>query len=303
MSTPHIAIIGNVNVDMIMGPHEPWLEPGTEVLLPDYELRVGGQVANAAFALQALGVPFQLYANAGDDTLGRWLRDRFGEAGAHWPLAKLPTTVSVGITHPNGERTFFTNIGHLAAFGPDDVIPKLPNRAPEGSVALLVGLFLCPPLVDGFMKLLAALRSANYAVALDTGWPPQGWTPDVHAHFAEWLPLTDMLLINEAEARALSGEQEVEAAADRIRHTLPRQATLVIKRGPDGAQSLRGNEAAYAAAPPIVVADSIGAGDIFNAGFLAAHLKGLSLQECLEAGVRLASAVIATRPRSFDVSP
>ena len=42
MSEAQVVIIGNVNVDMIMGPQAPWPQPGTEVVLPDYELRPGG---------------------------------------------------------------------------------------------------------------------------------------------------------------------------------------------------------------------------------------------------------------------
>ena len=60
--------------------------------------------------------------------------------------------------------------------GPDDVLPFLPQRAPEGSVALLVGIFLSPLLAAAFPAVLDALRKAGYRIALDTGWPPEGWT-------------------------------------------------------------------------------------------------------------------------------
>ena len=301
MTGPHVAVIGNVNVDMIMGPLAPWPEPGTEVVLPDYELRVGGQAANSAMALEALGVPFLIHANAGRDMLGRWLKESFGSPAAHWRLAETPTTVSVGITHPNGERTFFTNMGHLEAFGPDDILPHIPEEAPEKSVALLVAAFLSPPLIPAYPAILAACRRAGYAIALDTGWPPGGWTGAILACFARWLPEIDILLVNEAEARALSGHHDLGTAAARIRPMMPKAATLVIKRGPEGAQAWQGSDAAHFPSPSISVADSIGAGDIFNAGFLAAHLRQRPLRECLQAGVELASAVIATRPRTYPV--
>jgi sugar/nucleoside kinase (ribokinase family) len=257
---PHVVVVGNVNVDMIMGPQAPWPQPGTEVVLPDYELRVGGSAGNAALALQALGVPVRLLANAGDDMLGRWLRDGFGAAAAHWRLADRPTTVSVGVTHPNGERTFFTNEGHLEALGPEDVLPHIPPRAPAGSVALLAGPFLCPPLYRDFSQILAALRAAGYRVALDTGWPPAGWTAEVRDRVGEWLGATDLLLFNETEAISFTGLRDFGAAVGAIRAALPAGATLVVKRGAGGAQAWRRGEAASAAAPPVRVADSIGAG-------------------------------------------
>ena len=131
---------------MVMGPQVPWPPAGTEVVLPDYELRVGGSAGNAALALQALGVPTRLLANAGDDPLGRWLKDCFRRGGRALAAGGTARRRSrVGITHPNGERTFFTNLGHLDVLGPDDVLPFLPERAPEGSAAFLVGTFLSPP--------------------------------------------------------------------------------------------------------------------------------------------------------------
>lgn len=300
-AVPHVAVVGNVNVDMIMGPQEPWPIPGTEVVLPDYELRVGGSAGNAALALQALDVPVLLLANAGDDTLGRWLKDSFGAAADHWRLADCPTTVSVGVTHPSGERTFLTNEGHLAALGPEDVLPFLPKRVPEGSTALLVGTFLSPLLVAAMPAILAALKSANYRIALDTGWPPSGWTAPVAQSLAAWLPDMHLLLINEAEALALSKADGLAEAVTRIRRLLPADATLVIKRGPEGASAWRGEDIASATAPSIAIADSIGAGDVFNAGFLAAEMRGASLAEALAEGVAFASAVITTRPRRYRV--
>jgi sugar/nucleoside kinase (ribokinase family) len=299
VSERHVAIIGNVNVDMIMGPQAPWPEPGTEVVLPDYELRVGGQAGNTALALSALSVPFRLYGNAGDDVLGRWLKASFGRAAEHWRLSEQPTTVSVGMTHPNGERTFFTSAGHLEDFRPEDVIGELPATVLPGSVALLVGTFLSPRLVGSFPELLTTLTKVGFAIALDTGWPPLGWSEAVRARLAGWLGATDLLLVNEAEALGFSAATDLTAAVATLRSKLPADATLVVKRGAEGASAWRRDQMCSAVPPRIDVADSIGAGDIFNAGFLAARLTGASVAKCLEAGVRYASKVIATRPRSY----
>lgn len=299
MSAPHVAVIGNVNVDMIMGPQEPWPRPGAEVVLPDYELRVGGSAGNAALALQALGVPLRLLANAGDDRLGHWLKESFGEAAEQWPLAPVPTTVSVGITHPNGERTFFTNRGHLDVFAPEDILPWLPSLAAEGSVALLVGPFLSPRIAEAFTDLLASLRSAGYRIALDTGWPPQGWSETARAQLAAWLAQVDMLLANEVEVTGFAQSEDLGPAVASIRSLMPARSVLAVKRGPNGASLWQGEDVTYAPAPPTRVADSIGAGDIFNAGFLAAVLAGAAPSDALRAGVELASRVIATSPRRY----
>ena len=60
-----IAVIGNVNVDLILGPAAPWPQPGTEIIVDHDELRVGGCAGNSALTLKALGVPFALAASIG----------------------------------------------------------------------------------------------------------------------------------------------------------------------------------------------------------------------------------------------
>jgi sugar/nucleoside kinase (ribokinase family) len=89
-----------------------------------------------------------------------------------------------------------------------------------GSFALLVGTFLSPPLVAAFSDVLTKLKTAGYRIALDTGWPPSGWTDDVRAHFADWLGASDALLTNESETLALGRTNTLDDAVENIRRML-----------------------------------------------------------------------------------
>ena len=120
-----LAVIGNVNVDLILGPAAPWPKAGTEIIVDHDELRVGGAAGNSALAWQALGVEFEISANIGSDQFGRWLSEAFGHRSDKWPVRPEKTTLSVGITHPDGERTFFTTRGHLPRFSLADVFAVL----------------------------------------------------------------------------------------------------------------------------------------------------------------------------------
>lgn len=111
-----LAVIGNVNVDLILGPAAPWPKAGTEIIVDHDELRVGGSAGNSALAWQALGIEFEIAANIGSDQFGRWLAEAFGHRSEKWQVRPEQTTLSVGITHPDGERTFFTTRGHLPRF-------------------------------------------------------------------------------------------------------------------------------------------------------------------------------------------
>lgn len=74
-----LAVIGNVNVDLILGPADPWPKAGTEVMVDHDELRVGGQAGNSALAWDGMGIEYEIAANVGDDQFGRWLADAFTE--------------------------------------------------------------------------------------------------------------------------------------------------------------------------------------------------------------------------------
>jgi sugar/nucleoside kinase (ribokinase family) len=294
-----VYVIGNVNVDLIMGPLAPWPAPGTESLLARSDLRVGGAAGNSALALRALGTPFRLVCNMGDDPFGRWLAEAFGPAATGWPRAAMPTTVSVGLTHPNGERTFLTSKGHLEALSLADVQAQLPATAAPGDITLLLGSFLSPALLADYESLLHGLGDRGFTIALDTGWPPGGWNPELRQRVAGWLASCDHVLLNEIEGAGLSGEREVEAAAAWIAARARPGATAVVKCGPLGATGWRNRQGAHAAAPKVAVIDTIGAGDAFDAGYLTACLQGRDLAAALADGVAVASAAISTSPRRY----
>lgn len=298
MSAP-VTLIGNVNVDLVMGPLAPWPRAGTELVLPMSDLRVGGAAGNAALALTALGAPHRIVASRGDDVFGRWLAEPFGEEARGWTVAPVATTMSVGLTHPDGERTFLTTVGHLHAFRLADVEAQLPDRAAPGEVALLLGCFVSPLLLAEYGTLIGRLRRRGFAIAIDTGWPDDGWTAGNRALVEGWLASCDHLLVNDIEARGLAGIDDLAAAAARLAALLPTGATLVVKRGPDGALARRGGTSLDRPAPHVTVLDTIGAGDIFDAGYLASLAAGADLASAIDAGIAAASLAVSTRPRRY----
>ena len=292
-----LIIVGDVGVDLVLGPISEWPRVGTEALVERSELRAGGSAGNAALAVSYLGGHAQLLSVVGNDDPGAWLRGQLQPLGATLAVCDAPTTLSVGLIHSCGERTFFTTRGHLEAFSYDILRPLIPPAPDAGSIALLSGVFLTPALHPAYPLLIRELRSLGYDVALDTNWPPQGWSAALREEVATWVAATDHVLLNELEVRSLADTTDLTAAIERLAPMLKPGATLAVKTGARGAIGAEDGQRRECTAPQASMFDTVGAGDSFNAGYLLARLDGAGLAESLAAGCRAASAIIARFPR------
>ena len=295
-----LAVAGNVNVDLILGPVTPWPQPGTEVMVAHDDLRVGGSAGNTALVWAALGLPFQFAASVGRDPFGAWLGAAFPDHAPRWPVSPRRTTLSVGLTHPNGERTFLTTQGHLQDMTAPAVLATLDPTTLRGGLLLLSGAFVTAALAAGYDQIFDWADIHAIDVALDSGWPTEGWTETARAQTLHWLSRSKIALLNEVEALGLTGKAGVKDAALALRQSMPLGGMVIVKCGAEGALALDPDGALHRApAQPVQVIDTIGAGDIFNAGFLAALGRARSLTTCLRHGVALASHAISTHPRQY----
>jgi len=294
---PSVTVIGDIGVDHVMGLVTGWPRVGTETLMDRAELRAGGSGGNAALALRHLGVGARLVAAIGDDDFGVWLARQFDGLDCALERCALPTTVSIGVMHDCGERSFLTTRGHLETMSLDHVRASLQPAAGPRSLALLSGPFLLRELRPHYPALIAELTRLGHAVALDTGWPAEGWSDALRAEVRGWIAAVDHLLINELEAQSLTQLDEVDAAVAALQAWLKPGATLVVKTGPRGAIGVQAGLMARVPSTRAAIFDTIGAGDAFNAGYLAARARGEALQAALATGCRAAVAILTRFPR------
>ena len=292
-------VVGNINVDLIMGTLNDWPQRGTEVMLQHSELRPGGSAGNCALALEAMQVPHRAIASQGDDGFSHWLAGHFPQSAAYWPRYACETSLTVGITHPDHERSFISNFGHITQMTADDVLAQLPAQAVAGDIVLLCGTFLCLELYHTYPALLATLQQRGFCVAVDTGWPPAGWSDALRNQIQGWLADCDWLLLNEAETLGLANGSSLEQSAAYLAARLSGRGGCVVKGGAEGARLWSGNQSLHVAAQPVTVVDTVGAGDSFNAGFLAALLYRQPTQTALRWGVEVASQAISSSPRRY----
>jgi len=292
-----LIIIGDIGVDLVLGPISDWPPPGTETLMERSELRAGGSAGNAALAVSYLGGHSRLVSVVGNDDLGGWLREQLRGLGAFLDVCDAPTTLSVGLIHSWGERTFFTTRGHLEKLSYEHVRNRLLPAPDSDSIALLSGVFLTPQLRARYPQLIEELGALGYQVALDTNWPPQNWSPALRAEVGSWISKCQHVMLNELEVASLGDSTDLNVALERLTQLLRPDATLVVKLGPKGAIGVQGGRRSDCPAPQISIFDTIGAGDSFNAGYLLARSGGAGLADALAAGCNSASNIIARFPR------
>jgi sugar/nucleoside kinase (ribokinase family) len=157
----------------------------------------------------------------------------------------------------NTRDTLVTDLNVLADFNP--VIPE----SYQGSEFLMLGN-LMPKLQKAVIE---QLRERPKLIVLDT---MNFWMETALDDLKEVLAMTDVLLVNDGEARELSHEFSLVKAAKKILTMGPKY--LIIKKGEHGALLFHGEEVFFAPALPLEdVFDPTGAGDTFAGGFIG-HL-------------------------------
>ena len=288
-------LIGNFCIDLIIRgvPRMPaW---GQEVAGTDYMLVSSGQTTYTAFALRALGEPVSVIGCVGDDPWGRQIRAdleaRGVDTGGLETVVSGRTALSVAAVRPDGERAFVSDFACLNS-ADESVIGRGWAAVQAAAIACLLGVFSWPGLsLRGSAVLFARARKAGVATMLDTGWDPCGWQPETLAALRELLGQTTIFMPNQDEAAAITGRPEPEEAARALAGLGPE--LVVVKMGGQGSIAFCAGRILRQPALPVDVVDCVGAGDVFNAGFLRARLRGETLEECLRFGAATAAVYIS----------
>ena len=183
-----------------------------------------------------------------------------------------PTSIAISLIRPNGDRALLYQLGAASEHFQPFAFP------PDASHFHLAAVYRMRHLREIAPVLLKRANDAGLRTSLDTQWDTQGEWMTV---LAPSLPYCDYTLLNEDEARILTGHTEPGLAAHALRDL--GAAHVVIKLGARGCWA----DGVFDPGYDVNAIDTTGAGDCFSGGFVAALMRGRSVHEA----ARFANAV------------
>jgi sugar/nucleoside kinase (ribokinase family) len=223
---------------------------------------VGGSATYVAYAASNFIKPVQQISIVGSD-FPKEEMDELRKRGVQLDGVKIvPDKKSFfwsGRYHEdmNSRDTLVTDLNVLADFD-----PKVPDSY-QGAEFLMLGN-LMPKLQ---LNVIQQMKKRPRLIVMDT---MNFWMESAMAELKIVLKYVDMLLVNDAEARQLTGQYSLVKAAKSIMEMGPKY--LIIKKGEHGALLFHGDNVFFAPALPLEeVFDPTGAGDTFAGGFIG-HL-------------------------------
>ena len=249
-----------------------------EKLVNGYSIEMGGSACIFASGAAKLGLKTTGAGYAGNDSMGAVVFSTLKEAGVdtqHIRSGKSKTAMTLCLTKPCGDRSILTYMGKMdTVLG--EWVYELLGRTRHLHIC---SYYLLVSLQPVYPALLKKAKELGVSVSLDTNWDPEEkWDGGIK----EILQYVDIFLPNEQELKLISGKSNIVEALKHVSEFVP---IIAVKCGSEGAYSYQKGLITNAEGISKNVADTVGAGDNFNAGFVFAYLSGYDIRDCLRAGV------------------
>jgi 2-dehydro-3-deoxygluconokinase len=271
-------------------------QPGRLRHAAHLELKIGGAESNLAIALSRLGIHAGWVSCLGDDEPGQLVLDRVRAEGVDTSrvrrLEDYPTGLYLREKVGTTARVYYYRHGSAAS----TMEPQTFDREYLEGASFLHLTGITAALSDacrGF-TLWAARESkaAGTRVSFDVNYRSKLWSPeDARAFAEEMLPEVDLLFIGDEEARALWGRDDEEFLKELSEKGPPE---VVLKSGGEGSMLYLEDLTLSHPGFEATEVDPVGAGDAFNAGYLAGYLWDLGPEERLRVANAMGAMSVAT---------
>lgn len=231
----------------------------------------GGAVFNTAMALGRLGAPSAFFSGISTDLMGEILEGALAAARVETRFlarSDRPTTLAfVRLADGQASYAFYDE----GTAGRQLVIEQLPVLPDPVQALFLGGISLVHEPAAATYEALQAREAGRRVTMLDPNIRPgfiAGREAEYRARLGRMLARADVVKLSDEDLRWLAGDGDTAALARGILAQGPK--LVFVTEGAAGARAVTATRERFRAAPPVAVVDTVGAGDTFNAGVLAA---------------------------------
>jgi 2-dehydro-3-deoxygluconokinase len=267
-----------------------------------WQLNHAGDTFNTALTLQRLGMPVAYLSALGTDPFSREMRAGWQREGIDVSLVLTDPTRLPGLyairTDAAGERAFYywrerSAVRRLFELdGIEAAIARVRTARVLYLSGITLSLFEHPERVR-LIDIAAGVRAAGGTVVFDPNYRPAGWRDprDARSAFQACAATASIVLPTFADEALLFNDPTPEDSVTRYRHWGADE--VVVKLAARGCLvATRDEQLQVAPAASVTALDTSGAGDAFNAAYLAARLTGRSASEAARVGNLLAGEVV-----------
>jgi 2-dehydro-3-deoxygluconokinase len=270
---------------------------GSLEVATSYERSCGGAESNFCIALARLGHRPRWISRLGDDAFGRYVRTTLEREGVQVDAATdatAPTAVFFKERVAAGRRRvlYYRRGSAASRLAPADLRP---DHFMGARVLHVTGITpaLSASCAAAVEQALVLARAAGAIVSVDPNVRLQLWPTEQACRetLRTLVARADIVLLGHEDADVLYPGLSEDAVIDAVR--AGGAATVVLKLGERGAVAVQEGAWARVEAHPVTVVDTVGAGDGFDAGFVAGWLRGFPLPRCLALAARIGAAAVA----------
>lgn len=273
-------------------------------------LSPGGTTANVAAGIARLGLRSSFIGCVGDDPYGRYTIEEFQRVGVDTSRLTLRsgafTGIVLAIVDDTGERTFIA-----CAKGASHTLLSLQDfeNVNFKDIPIVHSTGVCLVEEPSRSALLSVLEQAHWAgcqVYFDPNLRLEGSVFKEELRVAQWkaFAFSDVVLIGDNEVELMFPGKTLKEAAETIRGQGAH--IVVVKQGEKGASVFSADCEESCPAFKVNVNSTTGAGDSFNAGFIAARVRGANLRDalvyaCAVAGLKVTGLGARSVPAHVEV--
>lgn len=299
MKSFDVVAVGSCYVDMNaseypLGP--AGIANETELVGGQYETAPGGSAVNFCRLLNTLGLRSAFIGVAGKDSMGNMLEELLKAGGVEPKLVRkseVQTNISFNMTSPSGNHIMCVAGTANASLSPADVLPVLRDEASSASAVYFGGSFKLKSFVDSFPAIVEIAHENSAALFVDHGRIPEDASPQMLLGVQNLVLGADYYLASRGEFTQLWGVGDIEEGI-RLLHGKAPKLIVVVKDGANGAYYSEQGETRHIAGNKVdAVLNLTGAGDSFNAGFMAAVSADRAIPDAVAYGCIVAAAKIS----------